>query len=296
MTRSPRRTRLVALTLLAGFGLVAAIGCGPRYKRVSIYEHRNLEVMLRAEVRDGEKVPRNFSHPATISSVRIAHVLSRLDVRMGDEEDDQKRVAAFPTALLYTVGEKVALAFEKADESQEIIVTAVRSEKRMGLFTAKYLTSFVTWMQGDDLYVHLSRVEWPIPKNEEDEIPEPWVHRRSQDFKALATEGVIPVAEQTVAVDWRSPVFRKPTHLKVGAGGKLLRRQILLEAPAEEEEEPEVELLVPTDLSSDVLRALADLQDQRQRGEISETRYHQARRDLLRQAADEAAVEGEGTP
>jgi len=205
---------------------------------------------------------------------------------MGGEENAEKRQAAFPTALLYEVGEKVALAFEKANPSQEIVVTAIRSEKRLGLFTAKFLTSFVAWMQNDDLYIHLSRVEWPIPKGDEDDVPEPWVHKRSQDFKALAAEGVIPVAEQTVAVDWRNPIFRKPTHLRVGAGGKLIRRQILLEAPIEEET-PEEVLVVPADLSSDVLRALADLQDQRQRGEISETRYHQARRDLLRQAAEE---------
>jgi len=288
MTWAPHRTRLAALVLLALTAGVATLACGPRYQRVTVFEERNLTVKLRAEVRDGEAVPRNFAHPATISSVRIAHVLSRLDVRMGGEEDSQKRQAAFPTALLYTVGEKVALAFQQADPSQEIVVMAVRSEKRLGFFTAKYVTSFVTWMQDDDLYIHLSRVEWPVPKGDEDDIPEPWVHRQSQDFKALAAEGVIPVAEQTVAVDWRNPVFRKPTHLRVGAGGKLLRRQILLEAPIEEEAAEEVPV-VPADLSSDVLRALADLQDQRKRGEISETRYHQARRDLLRQAAQESS-------
>ncbi|MDH3686606.1 MAG: hypothetical protein OEP95_10285 [Myxococcales bacterium] len=287
MTRAPSRTRLAALTIPALLLVLTTAACGPRYQRIRLFEHRNLSVLLRAEVRDGETVPRNFSHPATISSVRLAHVLSRLDVRMGGEENDKSRQAAFPTALLYTVGEQVALAFEEADPSQEIVVTAVRSEKRLGLFTAKYLTSFVTWMQGEDLYIHLSRVEWPVPKGDEDELPEPWVHRRSQDFKALAAEGVVPVGEQTLAVDWRNPIFRKPTHLRIGAGGKLLRRQILLEAPAEEEVVEEVPI-VPADLSSDVLRALADLQDQRQRGEISETRYHQARRDLLRQASDAA--------
>jgi hypothetical protein len=273
------------LILSVSLILLTTLACGPRYQRIRVFEHRNLSVTLRAEVRDGQTVPRNFSQPATISSVRIAHILSRLDVRMGGEEDERKRQAAFPTALLYSVGEQVALAFQQADPSQEIVVTAIRSEKRLALFTTKYLTSFVTWMQGDDLYVHLSRVEWPVPKNEEDEIPEPWVHRHSQNFKVIATEGVIPVAEQTVAVDWRSPVFRKPTHLRIGAGGKLLRRQILLEAPIEEEALEQIPL-VPADLSSEVLRALADLQDQRQRGEISETRYHQARRDLLRQTPD----------
>ena len=64
--------------------VLTTAACGPRYQRIPVFEHRNLSVMLRAEVRDGDTVPRNFSHPATISSVRLAHVLSRLDVRMGE--------------------------------------------------------------------------------------------------------------------------------------------------------------------------------------------------------------------
>jgi len=276
---------VVYVALVASSLLLSA--CGARYVRVPISDADGITVQLRAEKRGGQLVPRSFSHPATVSAIRVAHVLARLDVRMGSEEGGE-RVPAFPTVTLYQVGEHVSRAFAKASPEQEVVVKAVRVEKRLGLFHSKYLTSFVAWMKGDDLVIHLSRVEWLVPKDSEDEIPEPYVDRVVQDFKVLPTEGVVPVGEQAVSVDWRNPVFRKASHVRVGAGGKLLRRTVLMEteAPAGEEE-PKEPAVLPADLPAETLRALADLQEKRTRGEISETTYHKERRDLLRQVEDQ---------
>jgi hypothetical protein len=164
----------------------------------------------------------------------------------------------------------------------------VRSEKRFGIFTSSYLTSFVAWMDGDDLVIHLSRVEWLVPKDQEKEIPEPFTNKVVQEFKVLPAEGLVPVGAQAVAVDWRSAIFREPTHVRVGPGGRLMRRTVLLEseAPPEGEAPAKEPALLPADLPPEALRALADLQEKRARGEISETTYHQRRRDLLREAED----------
>ena len=166
---------------------------------------------------------------------------------------------------------------------------ALRVEKRLGLFHTKYLTSFVAWMKDDQLVIHLSRVEWAVPKDSEDEIPEPFVGKVVQDFKVLPTEGVVPSGDQAVSVTWRDPVFREASHIRVGAGGKLLRRTVLIEgeAPAEDAAEEKEPAVLPADLPAETLRALADLQERRTRGEISETAYHKERRDLLRQAEDQ---------
>lgn len=290
------RPRLAALSLALASGLLLS-ACGARYVRVPISDAEGIEVLLRAEKRDGQLVPRDFNHPATISPIRVAHVLARLDVRMGSEEGGE-RVAAFPTVSLYQVGEQVSRALAKATPEQEVVVKAVRTEKRFGLFHSKYLTSFVAWMKGDDLVIHLSRVEWLVPKGSEDEIPEPYVGRVVQDFTTLASEGVVPAGQQAVAVDWRSPVFRKADHVRVGAGGKLLRRSVLMESelPAEGVEESREPATLPADLPAETLRALADLQDQRARGEISETKYHARRRDLLRQVEDERRAKPPAQP
>jgi hypothetical protein len=88
-------------------------------------------------------------------------------------------------------------------------------------------------------------------------------------------------------VNWRDPIFREPTHVRVGSGGRLLRRSVLMESAPDSAGQPEPEPnALPADLPPETLRALADLQEQRAAGEISETAYHQKRRDLLRQAED----------
>ena len=280
-----RRAPLL-LTVAALAALLA--GCGPRYHREVVFDHEVLKVTLRSQIEDGERVDRGFAHPATISSVRIAHILSRIDVREGEDEGGARK-PAFQTVLLYTVGEKMALAFAQADPSQEVVVRAVRKEKRFGIFTAKYLTSFTAHMIDDDLVIQLSRVDWMIPKDQEDEgLPEPYPDRTYQEFKVLPAEGLVPFGKHAVVADWRDPIFREPTHVRVGPGGKLMRRQILMEAPPEIEAEGEELPLVPADLSAETLRALADLQEQRAAGEISETMYYQQRRDILRKAAEES--------
>ena len=276
------------LALLFAATCLGLSGCGARYVRVPVYDQEGIRVDLRAEKQGGKLVPRGFDHPVTISSVRVAHVLARLDVRMGAEEGGE-RVSAFPTVSLYRVGEEVARAFAKATPEQEVVVRALRVEKRLGLFTAKYLTSFVAWVKGDDLVIHLSRAEWLLPKDQEEEIPEPYVDRVVQEFKVLPAEGLVPTGPQEVAVDWKNAAFREPTHVRVGPDGMLMRRTVLMEgaAPEEGEEAEKESTVLPADLPAETLRALADLQEQRTQGEISETTYHQKRRDLLRRVEDD---------
>jgi hypothetical protein len=277
--------RISALALLAALAL-SATACAGRYVREPVYQDPEISVVLRSEKKWQTVKAQGFSHPATVSALRIAHVLARVDVRMGSEEG-MERTPAFATAALYKVGEEIARAFSKATPDQMVIVKSTRREKRYGIFHEKYLTSFAAWMKGDDLVIHFSRVEWPMPKEDEETIPEVYVDRVGQVFKVLPTEGIVPQGDQELAADWRNPIFREATHVKVGKDGRLLRRQVLMEgdAPAAEEKEPEPTVL-PADLPADTLRALAELQEKRTRGEISETTYHRERRDLLRAVED----------
>jgi hypothetical protein len=278
------------LFLVATLALLAT-ACGPRYVRVETFDEEGLRVVLRSEKRNGTTVPRGFNHPVTIASVRAAHILARLDVRMGSEEGGE-RVSAFPTIMLYTVGEQLSRALAQATPDQEVVVQAVRKEQTLLIFDQEILTSFVAYVKGEDLVIHLSRVDWKVPKTGggqgslEDEIPEPRVGRVVQEFKVLAADGLVPVGEQAVAANWRNPIFRESTHVRIGAGGRLLRRSVLMESPADAEPEPAEPAALPADLPPETLRALADLQEQRAQGEISETAYHQKRRDLLREADD----------
>jgi hypothetical protein len=278
--RSPRRPVL----LLLGVALASA-GCGTRYVREPVQQDELLEVVLRAQLHEGEPLDRGFHHPATISGVRLAHMLAQIDVRAGSGDAPSERGAAIPTDLVYPLGDALSNAFAKADSSQEIVVQALRMERRLGLFTTTFLTSFIAFVGDDDLlHLQLSRIDWPVPKGEEDDPHEPVAGREVMAFRVLASEGVDPTGHQSVAIHWRDDRFRKPTTLRVGPGGKVTRRTVLMEqeAPAAEEEAP-AGAVVPTD--PDSLRALADLEEARRAGDITEAEYQRKRREILGAAA-----------
>jgi hypothetical protein len=275
------RPRLVFLAAV----LVASLGCGTRYTREPVYTDDFAKVLLRAELREGEPVPRGFAHPATISAVRLAHILAQIDVRVstGDAGQSERRPAIHQD-LVYPLGERLSEALAKAGPDQEVLVEVVRVERRLGLFTQRYVTSFLAWVAADDLlYLSLSRLDWPVPKGSEEEaLREPKVGREVMAFRTLASEGVDPVGHQLVAVDWRDERFRRPTSVHVGPGGKMTRRTILMQ-----EEAPEEAPLAPHSLPSDpdALRALAELEEERRAGAVTEAEYQRRKREILRGAA-----------
>jgi hypothetical protein len=273
-TKSGASVRILLGLVLA----LATTACGPRYARVTIQDSGGLIVQLRAEMQGDETVDRGFAHPATISRARITNILSRIEVRR-ESEKEAAREPAIPAEFLYDLGDLVSAALAKADPNQEVVVRAVRKERRLGIFTQKYLTSFVAHVLGDDLYVHLSRVDDSLPKDSEDTVPEPWPNREVMPFKVLPSDGIVPVGAQAVIVAWRDPLFRAPGQVQVGPGGKILRRQILLASPEEETETTTPE--ITGHLSPETLRALADLEELRRRGAISESAYQERRRSIL---------------
>jgi hypothetical protein len=259
------------------------LGCGTRYARRSIADTPELTVTLRSELRDGEPVDRGYQHPTIIAPVRLAHILSQIDVRIGsdDAEDGQGgRKPVVPTNALYDMGAGIALALESAKPSEELVVQAVSKERRLGIFTASYLTSLVLYVHGDLLHIYPRHIHWEIPKGPDRDLPEPWIHRDAMAFRVIPGEGMFAVGPQEVAVQWRDPVFAKPRRLLVTQGGKLQRRTILMESTVEEEgaEEPPEHRGV---LSPETLRKLADLEQARRDGAISEAQYHQQRREIL---------------
>lgn len=275
----PARPLAAAALLLAAATL--AVACGPRYARTAVHETRDLRVTLRSELRDGEPVERGFEHPATISGVRVANILARIDVREGGE-----RRPAVSDALLYPVGEKVAAALGRASPAEEVVVQAVRTERRLGIFTQERLTSFVCWVQEGRLVVDLSRVDAPLEGGPDRDLPEPWPGREAMDFRALPGRGLVQAGPQAVAAEWRSELFRDPAALRRGPSGGVERREILMESPAGASPGPggaagESAEALPGDLPPETRRALAELREARRRGEVTEAEYRARRRELL---------------
>lgn len=280
----------VAALALLGAAAVASSGCFTRTLRTTLYENSSMRIVLRSQSKSGEPIARGYDHPAAIAPVRLAHILSRIDVRT-EAKKGAERSPAIPTEALYSLADQLAKAFGEANPDQEIVVYSIRRTKRFGVFDRRYLTSFVTYMLNDQLYIHLSRTDWEIPKSGKTErLPEPHVGDYVMKFRVVPSKGMSQVDGQSVAVDWRDPVFRKPTRTRVLPSGKVVRRTILMESPLEEPAEPGEEReyrQLPENLSSDTLRALADLEDRRHSGEISEAEYKRLRVEIIR--ADPAA-------
>lgn len=288
MAMLERSPTLVALALC----LAAALGCS-NYGRNVLAQSGDNKVILRTEKSIGTTVTKDYDHPITISGTRLAHILSRIDIRT-DDEDANSRKPAIPAELVYELGDKLANALSKAGKDEEVVIVTSRRERSLGVFTHDYITSFSAYVKGDMLHIRLFHLDWHQPGGgPQAKVDEPVADRQVMKFKIVPGEGMSPEGAQAVAVSWRDPIFRSPTAVRVTPGGKIVRRTVLMEteAPPEEEVQEEVLPAVTTgNLSPDQLRALADLEEARRDGEISEGDYQTRRARILRGEATPAAA------
>jgi hypothetical protein len=275
-----RRGFVQLLALVAALGFASSCVTRP----VPIFEENGIQVFLRSDVRWMATVSKGYSHPATIAPVRVAHILSRIDLKppsgfLFSFEGDKTRVPAVQTDALYTVAEGVSKALAQANPDQEVVVMIIRDTKKWGVFDHDFLTSFVAYVSDERLYVHMSRHDWEIPKQRDERIPEPRIGDNPQRFKLYAGTAMALVSDQAVAIDWRDSVFSKPTRTRVLPSGEVVHRDVLMESPEEIKDDPALRL--PENLSPDQLRGLADIEEARRAGKITETEYRARRRAII---------------
>jgi hypothetical protein len=262
--------------MLAALAL-GALGCGARYARLPLVDTPDLGVVLRSESKGGALVPRGFAHPATLSAERAASILARIDVRESAGDADERR-PAIPGELADDLGAALADALGRADANQEVAIRAQRRERRLGVFTRRFATSFVAFVDDRNrLQIHVVEADRELPAGDDSPVAEPIPGRSPQAFKTLPGPHVEAIAQRAVAVDWRAPLFEAPPAR--GESGR--RRTILLESgqSAAQKLPPETGG-VPAD--PERLRALADLETARRAGTISEAEYQRQRDELLR--------------
>jgi len=129
--------------------------------------------------------------------------------------------------------------------------------------------------------VHFSHHDWEVPKSRDERTPEPRIGDSPQSFKLYSGTAMALVFDQAVAVDWRDPVFAHPTRTRIMPSGKVERSEILMESPAEVDDKAGAAEKLPENLSPEQLRNLADIEEQRRDGKITETEYHVRRRAIL---------------
>jgi len=269
--------RALLITVIA---TLLATGCITRSVKEPVFEQGQTSVILRSQRKGGETLPKGYGHPLAISAARMAHILSRIDLRSG--EGDAERQAAIPLDSLYVIAEGMSKALGKADPDQEVVVMSVRRAKHWGVFDRNYLTSLLAYVKDDLIYVQIARADWEIPANLRTELPEPRADEQVMKFRLVASEGMTLVTSQSVAVTWRDPIFRRPTRTRILPSGKVVRREILMETPEDTPAPPISTEVLPGNLSPDTLRKLADLEEQKSRGEVTQTQYTVMRATILR--------------
>lgn len=275
----PRRAPAVVALLCVTFAIG---GCMTKQARTPVYEQGSVRVFLRSDVRGGEGVNQGYSHPVTIAPIRITNILSRIEVRKEDGDEQQTlRQPAISTGVLYPVGEGISQALAKADPSQAVVVMAVERRKSMKVFTADYLTSLIVWVKDDRIFVHLGQLGEPMSPDPRDKPREPQLGVVESKKRVLASEGFTTAGPRLVAADWRSNVFGDLSTIRIRPGGNVVRRTILMEEAVDDPSAQPGPAPPPEGLSPEALRALADLEETRRRGGLSETDYQEQRRNIL---------------
>jgi len=276
---------LMLVLLVALLGVSA--GCATRVVREPLLKLTDIEIDLVREVKGFSTVqPRGFEHPAIISTERMRHILAAVEVETRSADGIVIRQPAFHPDILDVLAERLAAAFAETTPDAELGVKVVRKEMRVGILHTKYLTSFLASIDEGYLQLRLSRVDWKIPKNKEDErLPEPIPGEAPMDFRVVSGEPLFYAGPQALEIAWQDPAFRRPFRLPGSTSGEKRRREVLFQAPIPKEEldrerakEAELE-----NLSPEQLRALADLEEDRRAGRITELDYQRARRQVLRE-------------
>ena len=103
--------------------------------------------------------------------------------------------------------------------------------------------------------MHVSRHDWEIPKTRDERIPEPRVGDNPQRFKLYA--GHRDVARHPIRPSRSTgaiPCSRSPTRTRVLPSGEVVRREILMESPAEVKDSGDPGMRLPENLSPEQLR------------------------------------------
>jgi hypothetical protein len=288
MLPAPLRLGLAALAV---FVLGA---CAPKIVRERVLEKPGARVELRH--REGGE-PLGYTQPATISDVRIAHILASLIV------DDGKgaQTPLIRAQYVYDLAEGIAQALAKAGPDDEIAAAAFPEDKRLGIFTDSKVTAFRVVLVQDEMRIEVYAFEQPLERDggkigtREYDIPTelPVIAPR---FKLVPGTAQTREGTRGVNVSWRDPYYRKPVNLSF-SGGQTKRRTVLMEMPPEEAPPAPGRAHgapapsdLPPGLSDAQLSALDRLDAARLAGQVTEAQYQRKRRLILENQLEEAGA------
>jgi hypothetical protein len=287
MRAVPLRVLATALVL----ALVLPLGCITREVKDTELDDPDLKIYLRSHARGFTTIEQDFQHPVRIAPERLANILGAIEIR-GREAELAGVRAAFEPSQLADIAEGLSRGLAKANSDQEVVVIVIRKEIQHLIFDRKQLTNFVAYVRDDLLYLHFSLVDSEISDRvKKTSLPEPRVNDHPMKFRVIPSEGMFAEGVYAVSVEWQDPIFARPVK-RASADDPRRERTILMEDPDRPEKrhhDPLPSELLPY-LTPAQLRELADVEEARQQGRITEGHYRRERDRILQEAREQAAT------
>lgn len=205
--------------LLACLILALLPACATRTVSTTVINQQGLEIRLRSEkpTLGFKTLPRGFNQPIKISPARLQAILSgiQVDERPSRKSTIRERRFAISRKLLPKIADGLAEAYAEAGPNQEIVVLALEKRMHNFVFARKFLTSFVTWVEGDEMVVDLSRLGWEANERRAKDkmeparydLPTPIVGEIVMPFNTVGDGPYQANGPQGVKVAWRDSDF-----------------------------------------------------------------------------------------
>src|SRR5262245_43794399 len=229
----PSSVRILTVRVLAAALLCAtAAACGPKVVDEPVVSDEALRISLRKVIEKGQPQARGNAHPATVSDVRIAHILASLEYR--DTKGTRRPVIR--SESVYQLAEALNKAVKQATPDDDIVAAVFETDRRLGLFTNKKVTAFRMFFAGELLRLEFYDVERELESSSgsgKGALDEGYqmaqaVPAAPGSFRLAAGEGIVVDGARAVQIDWRNAYFAKPLQLGVRAG-RFKRRTVLME-------------------------------------------------------------------
>ena len=129
-------------------GLAVALafaGCAPKVVRERVLEKPG----VRVELRHTESVTHGYQQPATISDVRIAHILASLTW----DDGEGKQAPVVRSLYVYDLAEGISKALAQAGPDDEVAAATFPEDRRLGIFSDPKVTAFRVVLVQDEMRI-----------------------------------------------------------------------------------------------------------------------------------------------
>ncbi|MCP5044251.1 MAG: hypothetical protein GY944_24750 [bacterium] len=202
--------RCVRILLIFAVLSAHGLGCASNTAERDFYDHKQTTTKLRQYLEGDQPIDRGFQHPVVISEERLRRILSSIEVRVDKRFQAEKVIPAISPRVVALVARALSASLEEADSTEEVALISVRKERYLGVFSDRFLTSFVAYVKDDLLTIALSRIDWNLQllrtsAGGRERLPQPKLGEEVMEFRIVQNPDFAMSGGQAIAVQWQNP-------------------------------------------------------------------------------------------